>query len=102
MTRRDLVPGAQLDEWLAHHSDWTLVEGHLVREVNTPDYQSGAALVHDQVALAEGLDHHALITLGYREVRVEVWTHDRGGITQLDFEYAEGFDTLVERSLGPG
>jgi 4a-hydroxytetrahydrobiopterin dehydratase len=96
------VSRAQLDEWLAHHSAWTLVEGHLVRELVTPDYQSGAALVHDQVALAEGLDHHALITLGYRELRLEVWTHDRRGITQLDFDYAEGFDALVERSLGQG
>ena len=88
-----------LDGWLTRHRAWTLVEGHLVRELRTRDYSSAAALVHDQVALAEGLDHHAIITLGYCELRVELWTHDRGGITQLDLDYAEGFDELVERAL---
>lgn len=91
-----------MDEWLSHHEAWALVEGHLVREVRTSDYRSGADLVHDQVALAEGLDHHALITLGYRELRVELWTHDCQGITQLDLDYAEGFDAVVERALGHG
>lgn len=91
-----------MDEWLSRHEAWALVEGHLVREVRTSDYRRGADLVHDQVALAEGLDHHALITLGYRELRVELWTHDRQGITQLDLDYAEGFDAVVERALGHG
>lgn len=99
MTRPARLAHAALDEWLSRHTAWTFVDGHLVREVHTPDYRSGAALVHDQVDLAERLDHHALLTLGYRELRVEVWTHDRQGITQLDLEYAEGFDELVARAL---
>ncbi|MHB1087459.1 MAG: 4a-hydroxytetrahydrobiopterin dehydratase [Acidimicrobiales bacterium] len=100
MTRPALVERAQLAEWLSRHSAWSIVNGHLVRELTTPDYQSGAALVHDQVALAEGLDHHPILTLGYRELRVELWTHDREGITRLDLEYAEAFDELVEHALG--
>lgn len=100
MTRRARVEHAQLAEWLSRHSAWSIVDDHLVREVTTPDYQSGAALVHDQVVIAEGLDHHPLLTLGYRELRVELWTHDRHAITQLDLEYAEAFDDLVERAPG--
>lgn len=89
-----------VDEWLSRHVAWTLVEGHLVREVRTKDYSSAAALVHDQVSLAERLDHHPILTLGYCEVRVELWTHDRDGITQLDLDYAEGFEELVRHALG--
>jgi 4a-hydroxytetrahydrobiopterin dehydratase len=51
--------------------------------------------VQAQVALAERLDHHPVVTLGYRKVRFELWTHDQGGLTQLDLEYAEGLDELL-------
>jgi len=88
-----------LDEWLKRHVEWRLVEGHLVRELRTSDYASAAALVHDQVPLAERLDHHPILTLGYRDLRVELWTHDRGGITQLDLDYAEGFEPLARHAL---
>jgi 4a-hydroxytetrahydrobiopterin dehydratase len=52
-------------------------------------------LIQAQVPLAEGLDHHPLVTLGYRRVRFELWTHDQGGVTQLDLDYAEGLDAII-------
>ena len=100
MTRPVRLDQEIVDEWLSRHVEWTLVEGHLVRELRTRDYSSAAALVYDQVSLAERLDHHPILTLGYREVRVELWTHDCDGITQLDLDYAEGFEELVPDALG--
>ncbi len=100
MKRPDRLDQAVLDEWLSRHVAWTLVDGHLVRELRTSDYVSAVALVRDQVPLAERLDHHPILTLGYCEVRVELWTHDRGGITQLDLDYAEGFEPLARHALG--
>jgi 4a-hydroxytetrahydrobiopterin dehydratase len=47
------------------------------------------------VTLAERLDHHPVVTLGYRKVRFELWTHDQGGLTQLDLDYAEGLEALL-------
>jgi pterin-4a-carbinolamine dehydratase len=29
-------------------------------------------------------------------VRLVLWTHDRGGITRLDLEYADAFDRLLD------
>jgi 4a-hydroxytetrahydrobiopterin dehydratase len=63
--------------------------------LTTLDYPGAVRLVDAQVDLAEALDHHPLITLGYRTVRLELWTHDRGGITQLDLDYVQAFDDLV-------
>ena len=100
MKRPARLDQAILDEWLSRHVAWTLVEGHLVRELHTSDYASAAALVQDQVPLAQRLDHHPILTLGYCDVRVELWTHDRDGITQLDLDYAEGFDRLARHALG--
>jgi 4a-hydroxytetrahydrobiopterin dehydratase len=95
VTRPALLDGSVVDAWLAGHPHWRREEGHLVRELATLDYPSAVRLVDAQVDLAEALDHHALITLGYRRVRFELWTHDRNGLTQLDLDYAQAFDDLV-------
>jgi pterin-4a-carbinolamine dehydratase len=52
-----------------------------------------------QAALATSLDHHATLTLGYDTLRVELWTHDRGAITELDVRFATAFDELVARVI---
>jgi 4a-hydroxytetrahydrobiopterin dehydratase len=82
-------------EWLATHPTWHLEEGHLIRELDTVDYRSSVTLVESLVATAEELDHHPLITIGYRHLRFELWTHDRGGLTHLDLDYANVLDSLV-------
>ena len=95
MTRPDLLDGAALREWLASHDGWRLSDSHLVREVRMTDYRATSRLFEAQVAVAERLDHHPVVTIGYRDVRVELWTHDRGGVTKLDTHYAEAFDEIL-------
>lgn len=95
MTRPIRLEHSVIDDWLSRHDGWLLVEGHLVRDVLTTSHPSAASLVQSQIPLAQRLDHHAILTLGYRDLRVELWTHDCDGITQLDLVYAEAFDQLV-------
>ncbi len=99
MSRPALLERAVVDEWLATHVSWRVDDGHLVREVVTRDYPSAVRLLEAQVELAEGLDHHPIVTLGYRTVRFELWTHDRDGLTQLDLDYAEGLDETIATSF---
>ncbi len=87
----------EVDGWLAAHSSWRLVEGHLVSDWHLPSHREAAQFVIDQVPIADRLEHHAVITLVYRDVRVELWTHDRDGLTELDLAYAEALDELTGR-----
>jgi 4a-hydroxytetrahydrobiopterin dehydratase len=82
-------------EWLVGHSTWQLQDGHLIRELDTIDYASSVTLVEALVATAEELDHHPIITIGYRHLRFELWTHDRDGLTHLDLDYANALDALA-------
>jgi 4a-hydroxytetrahydrobiopterin dehydratase len=106
VTRPARLAGDDVAAWLAGHPQWSDAGGRLVRELATLDYPGAARLVAAQVDLAEELDHHAVITLAHRRVRVELWTHDVGGVTQLDLDYAQAFDDLVAREyatlLAPG
>jgi 4a-hydroxytetrahydrobiopterin dehydratase len=95
VTRPVLLDDPVVDAWLGEHARWHRDGQHLVAELTTLDYPSAVRVVDAQVDLAEALDHHPLITLGYRSVRLDLWTHDRGGLTQLDLDYAQAFDDLV-------
>jgi 4a-hydroxytetrahydrobiopterin dehydratase len=89
-----------VQDWTEAHPKWQVEDSHLVRYVRTTDYPSGVRLLEAQVALAEGLDHHPEVMFGYRRLRFELWTHDRGGLTQLDLEYAEGLDSIIDNDFG--
>ena len=95
MSRPPRLDEADVGEWLAQHPTWRLEEGHLIREIDTVDYPSSVTLVDSLVATAEQLDHHPIITIGYRHLRFELWTHDRGGLTHLDLDYANALDALA-------
>jgi 4a-hydroxytetrahydrobiopterin dehydratase len=95
VTRPALLDGSVVAAWLGEHPRWRAQGERLVSELTTLDYPGAVRLVDAQVDLAEALDHHPIITLGYRTLRLELWTHDRGGITQLDLDYAQAFDDLV-------
>ena len=99
MTRPAVLEPAAIDGWLASHPRWRLEDGHLVRELTTVDYVSAVRLLTAQVPLAEGLDHHPMVELGYRTLRFEMWTHDRGGLTSLDLAYADGLDEIIARDF---
>ncbi len=93
------LTATEVDAWLARRPSWRLVEGHLVREWHVASHREAAQLVLDQVAIADRLDHHPVVTLTYLDLRFELWTHDRGGLTALDLAYADALeDLLAERS----
>jgi 4a-hydroxytetrahydrobiopterin dehydratase len=95
LTRPAPLNDAVVETWITTHPTWRVEDSHLVREVATTDYPSSVRLLQAQVTLAEGLDHHPNVTLGYRRVRFEVWTHDVDALTQLDLDYAEGLDAII-------
>ena len=96
MTRPPRLDDGAVAAWLGEHRRWHLEGGHLVAEVVTRDYPSSVRILDAQVELAERLAHHPIVTLGWRRLRFELWTHDRGGLTRLDLDYGEGLDAVLQ------
>ena len=99
MTRPSRLDDQLVRDWTTKHPQWDVEDAHLVRYVRTTDYASGARLIEAQVVLAKRLDHHPVVTFSYRRLRFELWTHDRDGLTQLDLDYAEGLDSIIENDF---
>ena len=94
MTRPQLASPEELDHWLLAHPEWQLLNGHLLLERSVP-YRISCALAAASVALADEIDHHPIMTIGFNSLRIEMWTHDKGGITELDFQLATFMDGFL-------
>ncbi len=80
--------------WLTQHPRWRRVDDRLVATYALSYEQSIAVLTRTLETVNE-LDHHPLCQVGYDEMTVTLWTHDRGGITELDMSLAHVWDDVV-------
>jgi len=76
--------------------DWQLVSGKLHRELRFRDFSEAFGFMTRVALLAEQRDHHPDWSNVYATVRIDLHTHDAGGITELDFEVAAAIDRLLE------
>ena len=94
MRRPALATSDDLENFLREHAAWRYDGTRLVLEA-TPSYVSACGLAAASVPLAEEIDHHPILTIGYNQLRVELWTHDQGGVTSLDFAMASFIDDFL-------
>ncbi len=80
----------------AGHPDWREEDGALVRDLRFADWAGALAFVNRVGAVAEELDHHPDVLLhDFREVRLRLWTHTTGGVTDADHRLAARIDAVV-------
>lgn len=68
------------------------LRGALHASYKTADFASAAALVARAGELAEALNHHPDVRLGWGSARFELSSHDAGGVTARDVELARQID----------
>lgn len=81
---------------LAGLPHWTLTAaGHLRRELDFPSFAAAFAFLTAVALRAEAAGHHPEFGCAYRKVWLELWTHDAGGLTQLDLTMARDLEALA-------
>jgi len=73
---------------------WFLERGQLTRTAEAKDFASVMQWVDAIAEAAEAMDHHPDIDVRWTKLRVSVMTHDKGGLTTLDFELAARVDAI--------
>jgi len=86
---------AELAIALAAHPEWTIDDGMLTRLFEFKTYKDGLVFATAVGWLADSLNHHPDLMIGYGKVRVSTTTHDSGGTTSYDFELARRIDLLM-------
>jgi 4a-hydroxytetrahydrobiopterin dehydratase len=86
---------AQIAEELARLEGWSIQDGLLTRAFAFDDYLGGARFALSVAEIADALDHHPEIAIGWRKVKVSVNTHAVQGISPYDFELARRIEALL-------
>jgi 4a-hydroxytetrahydrobiopterin dehydratase len=76
-------------------SPWALIEGKLHKEFQFADFIEAFGFMTRVALVAQAMDHHPEWFNVYKTVRVDLATHDAGGITELDFSLASRMETLA-------
>ncbi len=67
---------------------WQIVDARLVYNATPLSMRDSAALVSKAADIAEGLNHHPDMAIGYHRLSIAITTHDSGGLTEIDFAFA--------------
>ena len=99
MARPAKLDDAQIQEALAALPEWELMGGKLHREFKFADFVEAWGFMSRAALHAQAMNHHPEWFNVYGIVRVDLNTHDAGGITKLDIELAKKMSDLMESPL---
>jgi len=84
-----------IDAFLASHTDWKREDEFLVRQFRANSCRAALALIQRIGDLAEGANHHPDLYWVYDKLRIQLTTHDSGGITSRDTHLAACIDDVL-------
>jgi 4a-hydroxytetrahydrobiopterin dehydratase len=82
----------------ARGAAWEQQADRIRRTFRFPDFVTAFGFMAEVALIAERMNHHPEWFNVYGTVRVELSTHDAGGLTELDFELARAMSEVAERS----
>lgn len=85
----------EINDALKKNPHWKRDASLIHRTWNFTNFLEAIAFVNQVAALAEQANHHPDILVQYSKVKISLWTHDCGGISDRDFSLAAQLDTLV-------
>ncbi len=86
----------EIRQRLGQLDGWHFQGGKLHKDYQFRDFAQAFAWMTRVAEQAEALDHHPEWFNVYRDVRVDLATHDAGGVTEYDFELARRMDAAVQ------
>jgi 4a-hydroxytetrahydrobiopterin dehydratase len=84
----DRLDDAAIDTALAELDGWTRDGDAIVAEYRFADFAEAFAFLARMAVVSERMNHHPEWTNVWNRVSVRMSTHDAGGITDLDVEWA--------------
>ena len=80
--------------WSAELATHWQIDRTLVRQWRFRDFASALALANRIADVAEAEGHHPELTVGWGRLRVEIFTHAIGALSESDFVLAAKIDQL--------
>ncbi len=94
VTRRALLSEDEIAARLREVRGWSRAGNAIERTWTFRDFSEALAFINKVGALAEAMNHHPDIANSWATVRLTLTTHDKGGLTNLDFDLATKVNSL--------
>lgn len=85
---------AAIQQRLTQVNGWTVQDGKLHKEFQFDTFVTAFGFMTQLALIAESMNHHPEWFNVYNRVTIDLMTHDAGGISELDFEWASRADAL--------
>ncbi len=95
MADRQKLSDTDIQARLSSMPGWSVADGKLHREYAFKDFVHAFGFMASAALVAESMNHHPEWFNVYSTVRVDLATHDAGGITELDFTLAGKMEDLA-------
>ena len=95
MSRPQKLDDTAIDALLATVPLWERREDTIFRSFTFANFRTAFAFMTQLAIVAEKLDHHPEWFNVYNRVEITMTTHDAGGITALDGEFAATADAIA-------
>jgi 4a-hydroxytetrahydrobiopterin dehydratase len=96
MAQRALLTAEEIAERMPLVTQWSLRDGKLHRELTFTSFARAFGFMTALALIAERMNHHPAFHNVYNRVSLTLWTHDAGGLTELDFALAQSAEQLVQ------
>ena len=90
-----LLEKNQLDYFIEKNPSWIIDNKTIKKEFKFENFIEAFGFMSKVALLSEKMDHHPNWQNTYNKVKIELTTHDKGGITTNDIKLAESIDKLI-------
>jgi len=90
----------KVKEEIAGLKGWEVRGDFLVKEFKFRQFMGGIKFVNHIAKIAEELGHHPDIHIRWTTVRLEVQSHDEGGITERDIRLVREIEKSLSKKKG--
>ena len=85
----ELIEKNQLESELTKHSNkWSISENFLICKYKFKNFNDALSFMNKVGVKSEEMDHHPKWTNVYNRLEIELFTHDKDGLTLKDFDLA--------------
>ncbi len=85
----------EIEDALGSLEGWSLVDGKLHRELSFADFVEAFGFMTRVALIAEAMGHHPEWQNVYNRLTVDLTTHDAGGLSQSDVDFASRLNALL-------
>jgi 4a-hydroxytetrahydrobiopterin dehydratase len=79
------------------NNSWELKDEKLVKLFQLPSFIRAIDFVNEIAIIAERLDHHPIITINWKTVKLSLKSFDVDAITKRDISLAKEIEKLIEQ-----